>query len=158
MKHDNKDIWSYLSPSRPGWWLVAGVRGRVRRILAEYGHGDAGDDPLLVVLHALHLTDRLLRIMEQDVLVLVTEAHHRGASWSDIAARLYRTKQSVHQRYQRLVYASRTRAALRDDCVEAARRAQVLCRQGDPEEVRESTAFLRDRSPGPPATGWHHRG
>ncbi|MGK5496962.1 hypothetical protein [Streptomyces sp. URMC 125] len=137
-------LWPYLSPSRPGWWLVGGVRGRVRRVVSEGGgRRESAGDPLPVVLDVLGNVDRIRRTLDNDVLMLVAEAHQHGASWTEIANRLHRTKQTVHQQYQHRLYACRTRELLRRDHQEAVRQAQLLCRQGDPEEMVESRAFLR---------------
>lgn len=55
---------------------------------------------------------RLRQVLDDDILGLVTEAHYQGIAWADIARRLDRSKQSVHQRYARLVYAKTTHQRL----------------------------------------------
>ncbi|WP_101258760.1 hypothetical protein [Streptomyces barkulensis] len=143
MTYTDDQLWPYLSPSRPGWWLVSGTRGQIRRsVSTECDMRKREDDALPIVLNTLRSVDQLRRSMDDDVLVLVAEAHRRGASWAEIAGWLYRTKQTVHRQYQRRMYSCRTRELLHCDYLEATRRARVLCRQGCPEEVAESRAFL----------------
>jgi predicted ATPase len=108
------------------------------------------DDPLNVVLDAIADTGQVLRAVETETLVLVTEAYFRGASWAEIARRLDRTKQSVHQRYQSRVHSRRTQELLLDDLTDAFRRARQLSRREpvDAEvvgaEVVVSRALLRE--------------
>lgn len=138
--------WPYLSPARPGWWLVSGPRGQIRRLLTrDIAVGRDEPPPLLVVLDALHALAEAIDLMDQDLLALVAEAHHRGASWSQIARRLGRSKQSVHQRYQRRMHSTRTRELLRRDYVSAFEQARELCQRGKELEKVEAAAFLRDR-------------
>jgi hypothetical protein len=105
----------------------------------------AGDDPLMVVLDAIADVGKVMTAAETDVLVLIAEAYSRGASWAEIARRLDRTKQSVHQRYHGRIHAPRTRELLTGDLTDALGRARQLG-PGDPadEEVAESRAFLRE--------------
>lgn len=140
----NHHLWPYLTPSRPGWWLIDGMRGHVRRKLsAAVLDQRRADDPLSAVLTMLGEVDQLIRALEKDTLLLVVEAHQRGASWAQIAARVYRTKQTIHQRYHRRMYASHTTDLLRRDYAEAVQRAGRYCSQGCPHEAAESHAFLR---------------
>jgi Myb-like DNA-binding protein len=105
----------------------------------------AHDDPMTVVLEAIAETGQVMRAVETDTLVLVTEAYLRGASWAEIARQLDRTKQSVHQRYQSRVHAPRTRELLRGDVSDALGRARLLSmRDSTDEEVAESRALLRE--------------
>jgi hypothetical protein len=165
--------WPYLSPARPGWDWLGGYRGEVRRVLvralavrAQAG-GPSGEppvvgDPAQRVLETLHELDQLVRRIEAEVLLLVTEAHYRGATWGEIARRLDRTKQSVHQRYQRQVHARRTHEMLRADLGRADRWASELTRRRLSQvETRELWSFLRERgrwTGHPPAAGKHPAG
>lgn len=88
-------------------------------------------DPNEVVLGVLEHLDRLMRSLEEDVVALVAEAYFRGASWSDIAHRLGRAKQTVHQRYQPQVHAEKTHKLLRRDLVEGYRHALELRMRDD---------------------------
>jgi len=105
----------------------------------------ADESPLSRVLEALQALAAAVDGMDQDLLVLVTEAHHRGASWAQIALRLGRAKQSVHQRYQRRMYSARTRELLEHDYAGAVRLARELCERGTDAERAVAVAFLRDR-------------
>jgi hypothetical protein len=107
----------------------------------------AYDDPLKVVLDAISDTGQVMRAVETEILVLVTEAYFRGASWAEIARQLDRTKQSVHQRFQSRVHAPRTQELLDGDLSDALGRARQLSRR-DPvdEQVTESRALLRERA------------
>lgn len=105
-------------------------------------------DPLRVVLDAIADIGEVMAAVETETLVLVTEAHFRGASWADIGRRLDRTRQSVHQRYQGRVHATRTRELLARDLTEALGRARELSRLGPVnQEAAESRAFLREWAP-----------
>lgn len=150
--------WPYLSPARPGWGWVAGYRGEIRRLLLRAvtvrvaaAGGPTGESPTIAdpteqVLETLEEMDQLIRQIEIEMLLLVTEAHYRGNTWSKIAARLNRSKQSVHQRYQRQVYARRTHEALRADLACADQRAGELARcRLSPHHARELRSFLRER-------------
>ena len=107
----------------------------------------AYDDPLKVVLEAIADTGQVMRAVETEILVLVTEAYFRGASWAEIARPLDRTKQSVHQRYQSRVHAPRTQELLVDDLSDALGRArQLSVRDPVDEQVAESRALLREWS------------
>lgn len=126
--------------------MVPGPRGRIRRLLAEDTPACRADEsPLSRVLEALQALAVAVDGMDQDLLVLVTEAHHRGASWAQIALRLGRAKQSVHQRYQRRMYSARTRELLERDYAGAVRWARELCQRGAEPERAVAAAFLRDR-------------
>lgn len=100
----------------------------------------------MVVLDAILTTRQVMAGLEKDELSLVSEAYFRGASWSDIALRLDRTKQSVHQRYQSRIHSRQTRELLAADAEAALRNAVELCRgDADEEGVAEARAFLRDQ-------------
>lgn len=108
-----------------------------------------------MVLEAIVATDQVMTGLERDVLALVSEANFRGASWAEIARRLDRTKQSVHQRYQGRIHSRQTRELLAVDTDAALRRAVQLCQtgSGDEEDLVEARAFLRERritTAGPP--------
>jgi hypothetical protein len=134
------------------------MRGRLRRMIAGDPWPAPYEKPLELVLEAIADTGKLLRAIETETLVLVTEAYYRGASWADIARRLDRTKQSVHQRYQSRVHSRRTQELLLDDLTDALRRAHQLSRR-DPvgAEAAVSRALLREwaRRPLPPAMREH---
>ncbi len=139
--------WPYLSPSRDGWTWVAGPRGHLRRLLVSMvGMADAGLERTDVVLEVLRRLDGLARALDDDVLLLVTEAHHRGASWADIAYRLDRSKQTVHQRYQSRIHERRTEQLLEHDLAQAQRRARHTCTQSPAsDEAKRARAFLRQQ-------------
>jgi transposase-like protein len=114
--------------------------------------GAGAGDPLPVVLDTLTGVHQVAEAAETDLLVLVAEAYRRGASWADIARRLGRTKQSVHQRYQAQIHARRTRDLLATDLAEALAHArQRCCRDPADRDAVESRAFLRDRGVAGPA-------
>lgn len=99
----------------------------------------------MVVLDVIERLERLVRGMDEDALLLVTEAYRRGASWTDIAHRLGRTKQTVHRRYQAHVHGRQTEELLRADLLEAQQRARQVVRHGtDGDEVLRAAAFLRN--------------
>lgn len=114
----------------------------MRRLLSELR---PGRDELVVVLDAILTTREVMAGLEKDELSLVSEAYFRGASWSDIALRLDRSKQSVHQRYQSRIHSRQTRDLLAADAQAALRNAVELCRSDSGEEgTAEARAFLRD--------------
>ena len=103
-------------------------------------------DRVAVVLEALWRLDTLARALEDDVLLLVVEAHSRGASWAEIAERLGRSKQTVHQRYQARVHERRTEQLLLDDLAQAQRRARYTSAQSPAsDEAKRARAFLRQQ-------------
>ena len=89
MTPDDGRSWRYLSPTQIGWTWVNGVRG-VLRGLAVSSTGDQ-KETTPTVLDALGQLSWLRQLVEDDILLLVTEAHYRGISWTDIANRLDRT-------------------------------------------------------------------
>jgi hypothetical protein len=113
-----------LSPTRFGWTLIHGVGGEIRELVVsrEIPSGTrANCSP--TVLDVLGRMCWLRQIVEDDILGLVTEAHYKGIPWADIAHRLDRSKQGVHQRYSRLVHAKATHQRLAAELKEAAERA-----------------------------------
>lgn len=115
------------------------------------------DDPNRVVLETLERSQQLIRALENDILALVTEAHFRGSSWSEIARRLGRSKQCVHARYQSRMHANATHEALRQDLARAWRQARAMQLQGGAnDEVDMLVAFLRERTPRTPKPGGDH--
>ncbi len=142
--------WPYLSPSRDGWTWVAGARGHLRRLLVSMtgvaGVAEPSPDRIRVVLEVLQRLDGLARALDDDVLLLVVEAHNRGASWADIASRLGRSKQTVHQRYQARVHERRTEQMLLQDLAQAQRRARHACANSPAsDEAKRARAFLRQQ-------------
>jgi transposase len=86
----------------------------------------------------------MMRGMNDDVLLLVSEAYRRGASWNEIALRLGRSKQTVYQRFQARVHAERTEELLLNDLAQAEQRARYLCHHStDVDEINRARAFLR---------------
>ena len=81
-------------------------------------------DTASTVLDALGRMSWLRQLVDDEILELVTEAHYRLVSWNDIAYRLGRSKQSVHQRYYRRVYTAATHARLEADLREATEYAR----------------------------------
>lgn len=137
--------WPYLSPTKAGWEWIGGHRGQIRRLLSNPSTGNECEDPSEVVLDALESLDEMIRSLHDDVLVLVAEAHFRGASWSEIAHRLGRSKQTIHERYYRHMHSRRTHDLLRRDLAEARRRARtVQLHTDDPGEVGAVAGFLRE--------------
>lgn len=101
-------------------------------------------DRITVVLDVLESLNGMMRAMDEDVLLLVTEAYCRGASWAEIALRLGRTKQTVHQRYQARVRAKQTERLLLDDLAQAEQRARFICHHGaSGEDISRARAFIR---------------
>jgi Myb-like DNA-binding protein len=123
-------------------------------MLAGNRQPKAGVEPLMIVLDAIADVGQVMTAAETDVLVLIAEAYFRGASWAEIARRLDRTKQSVHQRYHRRIHAPRTRELLAGDLTNALERARRL-RQHDPadEVVAESHTLLREWAASRPTAG-----
>ena len=106
-----------------------------------------GAEPVGVVLEVITDLAQLLQAAETELLLLVAEAHQRGASWAEIALRLDRTKQSVHQRYQAKIYSLRTTELLAADLAEGLVRAGQLSRgEASAAIVKEARALLRARS------------
>lgn len=102
-----------------------------------------------LTLDVLGGLDSLLRAVEADALLLIAEAYRRGASWSQIAHRLGRSKQTVHERYQARVSARQTENTLLEDLAYAHRRARRIHELGgSPDDRARATAFLR-RHPRP---------
>jgi hypothetical protein len=87
-------------------------------------------DTASTVQDALGRMTWLRQLVDDDILGLVTEAHYRLVSWNDIAYRLGRSKQSVHQRYYRRVYAAATHARLAADLREAVEYARQRHERG----------------------------
>lgn len=110
------------------------------------GAAEPSPDRIRVVLDVLQRLDGLARALEDDVLLLVVEAHNRGASWAEIADRLGRSKQTVHQRYQSRVHERRTEQLLLHDLAQAQRRARYACAQSPAsDEAKRARAFLREQ-------------
>jgi transposase-like protein len=100
-----------------------------------------------MVLDVLERLDHMMRGTNEDVVLLVSEAYRRGASWTEIARRLGRSKQTVHQRYQPWVHAKGTEELLQSDLAQAERRARYICHHGtDRDEMVRARAFLRQRT------------
>jgi hypothetical protein len=146
--HEDDRRWPYLSPSREGWAWVPGQRGLIRRLLTvEFGRDIPTKDRTTVVLDVLAGMDHAIRAINDDVLLLVAEAHSRGASWEDIAHRLGRSKQTVHQRFQAQIHTKRTRESLLADLARAEQRARHICHHStDRDEIAIANAFLRQRA------------
>ncbi|RIV32720.1 hypothetical protein D2L64_24455 [Micromonospora radicis] len=81
---------------------------------------------MATVLDALGQYARLRTALGTELLLLVVEAHLRGASWAEVGRRLDRTKQSVHQQYQARVWAPETRRLLLSDLAFARGRSPYL--------------------------------
>jgi hypothetical protein len=137
--------WPYLSPSQDGWDWVPGPRGHIRRLLThESGEALSGAGRTVIVLDVLEGLDGIMRALDDDALMLVTEAYRRGASWADIAARLGRAKQTIHERYQARVRAERTEQLLLADVAQAVHLAVHTREHGtSPEAIAQATALLR---------------
>jgi AraC-like DNA-binding protein len=136
--------WPYLSPSREGWTWVSGPRGHLRRLLLLSRAGESGADRTKAALDALEQLHGLARAADDDLLLLVTEAHDRGASWADIARRLGRSKQTVHQRFQTRVHERRTTLLLLEDLAQAERHARFTSTHATAvEDAARARAFLR---------------
>jgi hypothetical protein len=115
-----------LSPTRPGWDLILGVGGELRRVVTSRDFPPGGNSAAPpTVLEVLGRLAHMRQLVDDDILGLVTEAHFRGASWADIARRLDRTKQSVHQRYSQRVFARSTHLRLAAQLREVTARAPV---------------------------------
>lgn len=128
----NNDCWPYLSPIREGWWRISGTRATIRRAIGhEITLGVV--DPIEAVLHVLEAMARMSRALDIETVLLVTEAHYRGATWAAMARRLGGSRQRVHQRYQRHVHSTLTKQILVDDL----RKAESSSR-----DVRRSTATM----------------
>lgn len=153
MENEEKQRWPYLSPARPGWELVDGVRGDVRALLLR-GNADAiaekreSNDAAGVVLDFIEDVNRLLVMLQNELIGLVTESYYRGVSWQDLARRLDRSKQSVHQRYHRRVHARATHESLRADLEVVLRRVQANPRPYPPESPGSPTASVGDSRSG----------
>ncbi|GHJ43635.1 hypothetical protein Cs7R123_09770 [Catellatospora sp. TT07R-123] len=142
--------WPYLSPSFVAWDWVPEPRAGLRRLLlpatAAHARPLARTNAVLDVLEGL---DAAMRAMEDDALLLITEAYRRGASWAQIAGRLGRSKQTVHQRYQNRVGAAQTEKLLLADLAHAHGKARRIYEHGgSPDDRARATAFLR-RHPRP---------
>lgn len=143
--------WPYLSPAKPGWTWVAGERGEIRRLVTEDDR-TARTDPVRAVLDTIEQLDRMVRLIQSDLVGLVTEAYYRGASWQEIADRLDRSKQAVHQRYHGQVHTPATHTTLRTDLTAAHRWAREAARSGGTDRVApdEVQRFLREFPAAPP--------
>jgi hypothetical protein len=108
--------WPYLSPSLPDWGRVADPRGLLRHVVTrEITRHAQQSNALATVLDALEQYARLRTALGTELLLLVVEAHLRGAPWAEVGRRLDRTKQSVHQQYQARIWAPETRQILLSD-------------------------------------------
>ncbi len=86
-------------------------------------------------------------MVEEDILLLVVEAHNRGASWADIGKRLGRSKQSVYERFQGRIHDPRTKQLLLRDLDQAEQRARYASAHGPAgEETLRAQAFLHQHS------------
>ncbi|WP_034592689.1 helix-turn-helix domain-containing protein [Hamadaea tsunoensis] len=146
-------IWPYLSPSFAGWEWVPEPRGALRRLLipplSPASFPTAAGARTALTLDVLGGLDSLLRAVESDSLLLIAEAYRRGASWAQIAGRLGRSKQTVHERYQAKVSAPQTENTLLDDLAYAHHRARHIHELGgSPDDRARATAFLH-RHPRP---------
>ncbi len=140
--------WPYLSPSSDGWAWVSGPRGHLRRLLIGAAPTlDPHQDRTRTVLEMLQSFDEFARAIEEDILLLVVEAHNRGASWADIGKRLGRSKQSVYERFQGRIHDPRTRQFLLRDLDQAERRARYTFLHGPVGEERQrAQAFLHQHA------------
>ncbi|MFY1683741.1 hypothetical protein [Micromonospora sp.] len=110
----NEDCWPYLTPLREGWRWISGTRATVRRAIGIENALTAAD-PVEAVLRVLGTTAEMSRALDTETVLLVTEAHYRGATWAAMARHLGGSRQRVHQRYQRYVHSPLTKQILTND-------------------------------------------
>ena len=113
--------WPYLSPTRADWHGISGPRVEVRRLLTRLSPDrQPAAAPVDTVLDMLASVARADDALRTETLLLVAEAHLRGATWAAISRHTNGSRQSVHQRYQRHIHSRRLQEILSADLRQVA--------------------------------------
>lgn len=145
--------WPYLTPCGTGWsWggriagWAPGIPSHLREGIEGWLSAHAPDDPSPtgVVLQALERARRYREAIDEEIRLLVAEAHVRGASWAEIADSLDCSRQSAHERYRSFVHSQGLYARLESDVISALDYANDVSLSKDtPEsEAEEALVFL----------------
>ncbi|MBT0774136.1 hypothetical protein KIH74_34645 [Kineosporia sp. J2-2] len=142
-------VWRYLSPETFGWELIPGIRGKLRRLMRSEVTGEIPDDRQ--ILAWLRAAQNSSEAMSVELLLLVAEAHHRGATWDSIARALSCSRQNAHGRFHSKVYAATVHDTAGLDLTRAQQYVHHLSRRPGGLAPTQLAEFRRHFGEPPPA-------